>query len=107
IRYILNLGHTLGHALELNWNMSHGEAVLFGIAFSLEWSRHLNFLSETEYQKICNTHLFRESVSQKKGRVLTVAKLKKLLSQDKKITDHSQLFFVFIKRIGVCQVKKV
>lgn len=31
IRKTLNLGHTIGHAIELNYNISHGQAVLAGL----------------------------------------------------------------------------
>lgn len=35
-RQILNLGHTIGHALELKYNISHGRAVLTGILQELQ-----------------------------------------------------------------------
>tara|TARA_R110000868_G_scaffold313440_2_gene574432 strand:- start:8449 stop:9471 length:1023 start_codon:yes stop_codon:yes gene_type:complete len=31
-RKVLNLGHTLGHAVEWNYSISHGEAVIWGLA---------------------------------------------------------------------------
>lgn len=44
LRRCLNLGHTLGHALESmsNFALSHGEAVSIGIAFAV----HISFLRE-------------------------------------------------------------
>jgi len=38
IRQILNVGHTLGHAIELKYKMSHGLSVLYGILLELEMS---------------------------------------------------------------------
>ena len=43
-RRLLNLGHTLGHALELSEGLSHGLAVIKGLYFSLRYSSHLGFL---------------------------------------------------------------
>lgn len=41
-RALLNLGHTLGHALEAAWPaLLHGEAVAIGVAFALGLSRQL------------------------------------------------------------------
>ena len=37
-RRVLNFGHTLAHALELRFKISHGEAVLYGIVFAVQWS---------------------------------------------------------------------
>jgi 3-dehydroquinate synthase len=38
-RALLNLGHTLGHALEATHDdLLHGEAVALGLVFALEWS---------------------------------------------------------------------
>ena len=39
IRLVLNLGHTLGHALELTAGIPHGEAVAWGLAAMLELSK--------------------------------------------------------------------
>lgn len=35
IRYFLNFGHTFGHAVELSNNISHGQAVAYGMVFGL------------------------------------------------------------------------
>lgn len=41
IRQILNFGHTIGHALELKYELSHGRAVLIGIMKELELGEKL------------------------------------------------------------------
>lgn len=40
LRHVLNLGHTVGHVLESARGLSHGKAVLYGLAFAVEWRRH-------------------------------------------------------------------
>ncbi len=41
LRQILNFGHTVGHALELKYKISHGEAVLYGMLKELEIGEQL------------------------------------------------------------------
>lgn len=36
-RRILNLGHTLGHAIEAKLGLPHGEAIRFGLCFTILW----------------------------------------------------------------------
>jgi len=45
VRQILNFGHTVGHALELKYGLSHGKAVLMGMLKELELGEKLG---ETE-----------------------------------------------------------
>ncbi len=55
-RKLLNLGHTIGHAIEKieNFKLSHGECVLRGIYYSLKISKKLNVLSDENYKKCLN-----------------------------------------------------
>ena len=48
-RKLLNLGHTVGHAIEKieNYNLSHGECVLKGLYYALEISKKLGKMEET------------------------------------------------------------
>ena len=48
IRQALNFGHTLGHALELKYSLSHGMAVLYGIFLELQVAEKLGFVSTTK-----------------------------------------------------------
>lgn len=59
IRIFLNLGHTLGHALEtlLGFGkITHGEAVSFGIVFSSFLSLRLKHMKEKTFGKIFNVY---------------------------------------------------
>lgn len=55
-RKLLNLGHTIGHAIEKieNYKLSHGECVLRGIYYTLKISNKLNLLSDENYHKCLN-----------------------------------------------------
>lgn len=48
----LNFGHTLGHALERNLAISHGQAVSLGMVFAVDLSVRSQLLSESEALRI-------------------------------------------------------
>lgn len=54
IRALLNLGHTVGHAIESlsNYSLSHGECVVKGLAVSLKVSKAIYNLDESKYGKM-------------------------------------------------------
>ena len=53
-RAMLNLGHTVGHAIEsaLEHKVQHGICVAWGLLVELSWSVRNGVLSETSYQRI-------------------------------------------------------
>ncbi|MDB2426206.1 hypothetical protein N9W41_01540, partial [bacterium] len=51
-RHILNLGHTIGHVIELNKKVNHGVAVAKGTRFATEWSARKKLLSNTKKNEI-------------------------------------------------------
>jgi 3-dehydroquinate synthase len=55
VRNMLNLGHTLGHALEQYLSISHGIAVSIGIHFASWLSTKISTLSEIQHQEIIRT----------------------------------------------------
>src|SRR5690606_35398122 len=42
-RQVLNLGHSLGHALESYYSLAHGIAVGEGLIFAILWSEHQGY----------------------------------------------------------------
>lgn len=54
LRRILNFGHTIGHALETvsGYAMAHGEAVALGSLVESHLSRHLGYLSDSDFDEI-------------------------------------------------------
>jgi 3-dehydroquinate synthase len=51
-RVVLNLGHTVGHALESCGELRHGEAVAWGLVFMLETSKVKNGFSKSESKRL-------------------------------------------------------
>lgn len=47
-RKLLNFGHTLGHALENQYQLSHGQAISIGITYASEISKQLLGFKQTE-----------------------------------------------------------
>ncbi len=97
IRKFLNLGHTLGHAVEsyYRYKISHGEAVGIGLIYALEISERLVFCPFELKERIKN-------LIQKLGlKVKIRAKIKELLElikMDKKSTEKG-IDFVLLKNL--------
>ncbi|MCF0122064.1 MAG: 3-dehydroquinate synthase [Lachnospiraceae bacterium] len=99
VRAILNLGHTLGHAIEklMNFQMLHGQCVAVGIVGAAYLSYKRGYLSKEAYLQIIRTNLaFRLPVSiqgLKNKDILMVTK------SDKKM-EGGKIKFVLLKNIG-------
>ncbi len=95
IRKALNLGHTVGHILEMAYPLPHGEAVLHGLLFSLNWSLASGFISSKLFEEM------RRMIPVKNiKKKIYPAVFKKLLRQDKKHKEGRKLDFIFIKKPG-------
>ena len=55
-RMLLNFGHTIGHAIEklYDYKVSHGECVLKGMAYAIELSEKLGFISAEQKETSLN-----------------------------------------------------
>ncbi len=100
IRKILNLGHTIGHILEVLCALPHGVAVLHGLLFSVEWSFQKGFLSQRYFQEI-------KSLIPVKSKKVSQTQFIKWLQRDKKYKSKQHLDFIFIKKPGDVFVKSV
>ena len=103
LRRALNFGHTVGHILEAAFKIPHGQAVMQGMLFSMEWSARKNFLNKKELQNLRSLIPGDFLITKKIPMVL----FKKLLRQDKKYKDPSCLEFVFIHRPGTVTLQRV
>lgn len=108
-RQVLNLGHTLGHVIEAQTKIPHGEAVGQGLVFAVRWSYELGFLSQKFYQEISSAELYRffEKGLRKSLKKLNPGAVRKGLALDKKMSRTGTLFFIFVVRPGLVVRHKV
>lgn len=98
-RALLNLGHTIGHAIEKNKNFSllHGECVALGCiaAAYISWKKELLFMDE--YYEIRDMFVpFNLPISIED---INPEEILKLTKSDKKM-DNEGIKFILIKKIG-------
>lgn len=95
-RKVLNLGHTLGHILELQKGIKHGEAVSIGMIMALKLSVYLNKCSDETLQRV-------RSILLKYGlpveTEININDIILSLEFDKKKRGDN-LHFVFVEEIG-------
>ena len=109
LRPILNYGHTLGHALESSCSMSHGQAVFYGMCFSLQLGIYLKCMSQKESHKILHSPLFSiflEKITYK-GKWPSSQQIESALQRDKKREGFQFVQFIFLKKIGQPLIKTV
>lgn len=105
IRMLLNLGHTIGHAIESKYNLKikHGHAVVEGIRYVLDISKKLLNLDENEINKINNLiSLF----SFKKIINNDIKEYIDIIKHDKKMKNKDTINLVLIKEIGNCIIRE-
>ncbi len=96
IRHLLNFGHTVGHVFEAELGLSHGQAVLMGLGFALEWSR---------FKKILKSFL--AGIPDHRPNLRRLQNPTHYLSQDKKRVGDSKLRFIFLEKPGKPVIKSV
>ncbi len=100
LREILNLGHTVGRAIETvsEYKLLHGEALAIGLAAEVSLSARLGYMSEEEAERVVEL-LNRAGLSTKIPDYINREVLVKKLYTDKKVRD-GKLRFVLQKGIG-------
>ena len=104
-RALLNLGHTVGHAIESlsGYKYSHGECVVKGIAYALKISQAIYGIDQATYDKM-------QQLLATCGHDLTcpytAEQLIDKISHDKK-GDGTSVNFVTVKDIGKPQIVKI
>lgn len=96
LRKILNLGHTFGHAIEIEQNhkIKHGQAVVIGIASSLYLSNFLGLITQNELEKYLELPLlFQTQVMIDK---INTNSIIKIMQRDKK-NRNGKIKFVLVK----------
>lgn len=99
LRAVLNLGHTIGHAIETaqNFELLHGECVAIGIVGAFRLSNYMDVLPEPVIEQV-------KAVLVKLGLPVSlpgmdVEKVYEQIFYDKKVKDN-KLKFVLPRRIG-------
>jgi 3-dehydroquinate synthase len=100
-RKLLNFGHTLGHALENQYELSHGQAISIGMAFAADISRQLLGFKEAGRVK---------SLLEQYGLPIEAAYNRKkafaVLQKDKKRV-RKQINYVLLNKIGKAVVHPI
>lgn len=100
-RKLLNFGHTLGHAIENMYQLSHGHAVSIGMAYACKISEKQSGFKETN--RVCNLI--------KKYELPTEFKFNKLevfenMKKDKK-KENDKMNYILLKKIGKGSIEKI
>jgi 3-dehydroquinate synthase len=100
IRKVLNLGHTIGHALEAasNYSLKHGEAVSLGIVAESRLAVKLGLLREVDYKRVVKL-LTTLKLPTRIPQIKNKTKFFRTLGTDKK-SEGAQNMFVLLNGIG-------
>lgn len=93
-RRLLNFGHTLGHALENQYNLTHGQAVAIGMVFASRMSEKITGFRHTErVKKLIDKYQLPISINYDQDKVFDVLKM------DKK-RAKKEMNYVLLEKIG-------
>ncbi|MBS1609135.1 MAG: 3-dehydroquinate synthase [Bacteroidetes bacterium] len=100
-RRLLNFGHTLGHALENQYELSHGQAISIGMTYASHISQQLNGFKETaRVVTVLEKYGLPTYASFEKDKVFNVLKM------DKK-REKSEMNYVLLEKIGKGVIKSI
>lgn len=93
-RKLLNFGHTLGHAIENQYQLMHGEAVAIGMGFAARLSQNvLKFKEAGRVEAMLTQYKLPSAATYKKDKVFAV------LKGDKK-KENDFIHFILLEKIG-------
>jgi 3-dehydroquinate synthase len=100
-RKLLNFGHTLGHALENQYWLSHGQAISVGMAYASKLSQQLlDFQYADRIIALLENYNLLTFTQFKKDKVIQV------LKNDKK-KEPGSINFILLERIGKAAIRKI
>lgn len=100
-RRLLNFGHTLGHALENQYDLSHGQAVAIGMVYACRVSEKLTGFSDTDRViKVIEKYNLPTNIEFDKQKVFDVMKM------DKK-RERKEMNYILLDKIGKGIVKAI
>ena len=102
-RFILNFGHTFGHAIENTNNLPHGHAVSLGMIIAAKISEEMNDFSSIEKESIIKLLAQYELTTSLN---VDLKHTFNVLQKDKKATGDG-INFVLLNKIGEASVQKI
>ncbi len=100
-RRLLNFGHTLGHALENQYELSHGQAISIGMTYACHISEQLAGFKQTEkVVSVLEKYNLPTYATFNKQKVFDVLKM------DKK-RERKEMNYVLLEKIGKGVVKSI
>ena len=100
-RRLLNFGHTLGHALETQYELLHGQAISIGMTYACHISEQLTRFKQTErVVSVLEKYNLPTYATFNKQKVFNVLKM------DKK-RERKEINYVLLEKIGKGVVKKI
>lgn len=98
-RALLNLGHTIGHAIEKSkdFQLLHGQCVGVGTVAAACISRNRGLLTQEEYEEICRAN--KQYGLPEKVEGLTASQILAATKKDKKM-ENNRVKFILMKGIG-------
>ncbi len=104
IRKVLNLGHTLGHALEKAFSLKHGVSVFWGMVLVFHLFDNEKSLDDLRIIKECLN--WKNDVPPWSVGSVPVKKIISYIEKDKKIKSNNTIDLIQISDIGVPVVKE-
>jgi 3-dehydroquinate synthase len=100
-RRLLNFGHTLAHAVETQYGLTHGEAVAIGMIFASHLSEELlGFVQHERLKKLIAKYSLPTELSYDRQKAFDV-----LRSDKKKEADFMN--FILLEKIGKARIEKI
>ena len=100
-RKLLNFGHTLGHALENQYELSHGQAISIGMTYASDLSGKVNgFKSTKRIPGVLQQYGLPTYAQFDKEMVINVLKM------DKK-KENNAINFILLEKIGKAVIEKI
>ncbi|MBA4197488.1 MAG: 3-dehydroquinate synthase [Chitinophaga sp.] len=100
-RKLLNFGHTLGHALENQYELSHGQAISIGMVYASAISKQLlNFKQTNAVVQVLEQYGLPTQMQFDKQKVFAVLKM------DKK-RERTAMNYILLERIGKGVIKQI
>jgi len=104
-RQVLNLGHSLGHALESYYGLAHGVAVGQGLIFAIQWSEHKGYYRGQSPEEVIRLLVEKLKLQRPRdfariNRPMSRSRLLRYINEDKKLTDTRNFNFIFLENVG-------